>query len=301
MSINFSTSSPNGFKMIPKIDGIEFLSLGNIPKNADKSYQYLVLRLLSGTSGVRINSRTHRQTIDLTRISCNPQNSSGKSAIKSFLTDFILPSSIERFINKTISNNRVHYKDILGEFSHYFIQTQKGSHTAAFVFLYRILERILFSTPLLYTSTQTDYKSTFKDLKDLFGTDTKGEFGLYKTFLNQGKFIDPVTLEIPYTIQFRSAYGISEKYARLVATQSVSFVSTDISSAKIEIKFRDVSELLKCIRNRFFHTRTGDGQPNISIEKIIDPDEFFSFLNPIFCSYLSIVVVHSIAHDYRRL
>jgi hypothetical protein len=175
------------------------------------------------------------------------------------------------------------------------LQTERKCDTAAFVFLYRILERIYYTVPLLYVSTQSDYFGTFKDLKDILREDAVGELGLYRKFLEQGKFIDPVKLDITYKIDFSTAGSNAAGHYRVTDSKFKNFHLLDKANSQLEIKFRHVADLLSSLRNRFFHSRTGDGQGNIKIHEVHDTDEYFSYLNPIFCSYLATISLQTIA------
>jgi hypothetical protein len=204
----------------------------------------------------------------------------------------------EKFISKTLSDNRLFYQELLAEFTQYFTQTNKNAHTAAFIFLYRILERLSFSVPLLYASVSKDFLGTFKDLKDFILDDKGGELGFFKKFLNQGNFIDPNILDSRYTFRFISTRGCEDKYFKTLNKIYSDFEVVDNLTHSVECKFRNVPEMLKTIRNRFFHTRTGEGQYNISLRNLQDPDEFFRCVNSEFCGFLSIVTVHTLVKKY---
>lgn len=285
--------------MSPTIDGVTYAGLGNIPNNADRSYQYLLIRLLLGNLTLQQHGIELRQEANLFVLPPQKQQLRASPAFNNFLVDSGIGSTGKRFIQKTVADNRSFYKDVLSEFSNYFLQAKKESHTAAFVFLYRVLERFSFSIPLLYSSTQSDYIGTFNTLKNFFDDDLKGELGLFKVFLNQGTFIDPLILDFVFEVTFTSQHGYAANYFDLTRRQQTQFVSTDPAINKIEIRFRDVPELLKTLRNRFFHFRTGDGQQNIRIEHILNTDEFFSCVNPTFVSFLAIVALTSIAKKYK--
>jgi hypothetical protein len=285
--------------MSPTIDGITYANLGNIQANADKSYQYLLARLLLGNMTISQNRSTLRQSSNFHLLPPQLQAARPSPAFNAYLASSGLGCTGARFIQKTIADNRTFYKDVLSEFSNYFLQTHRDSHTAAFVFLYRVLERLSFSIPLLYSSTQSDYFGTFNQLKEFFSNDLQGELGLFKVFLNQGKFIDSLVLDFVYDLNFASSNGHAPKYFELARSMKAQYVSADATINKIEIKFREVPEMLKSIRNRFFHFRTGDGQKNIRLEDVWDTDEFFKNVNPIFASFLAFVVLTSIAKKYK--
>ena len=76
-------------------------------------------------------------------------------------------------------------------------------------------------------------------------------------------------------------------------------MSQDPLTNQVVIKFRDVTDLLVILRNRFFHSRTGDGKNNITVTQIINSDEFFGCVNMTFCSFLAIVALQTLAYQYQ--
>lgn len=284
--------------MTVQIAGSTMEGLGNLPQNAAQSYQYLLLRLLLGTATVSRSATSRKQTIDYSSLPATPQAKTASIAVKGFLIDYSIGGNVKRFLKATIADNREFYKEILSEFLNFEIHTARRSHTAAFVFLYRILERISYSVPLLYSSTQTDYRGTFRDLK-LVLEDAEGELGLFSKFLSQGKFIDPIKLQVVQKISFLTGNFNGDSYYKFTKKRCSGFVISDDVNKVLEIKFSDIHSLLKTIRNRFFHSRTGDGQDNITTIQMIDSDEYFSIINPIIASFLAIVTLQSIASKYH--
>ena len=285
--------------MATTIDGLNYSLPYSLPVDAEKSFPFLLIHLLIGSSTINRGSIATNQSIDYSILPPIPKIGNSKTAFKNFLKANNFDKSAEKFIRETIPENRKFYQDLLSEFSNHFTQTSKGCHTAAFVFLYRILERLSFSVPLLYCSTMRDYIGTFTDFKSLFTPDLGGELGLFKKFLKQGKFIDRIKLNITYEISFKSAQGLQLNYYNLTVKHGVQLVNLDPSNCKVEIKFCDIPELLITMRNRFFHSRTGDGKDNIQLSEIIDSDEYYECINPIFCSFLAIVTLQIIMHSYQ--
>ena len=273
--------------------------MGSLPKNASKSFQFLLIRLLTGTASVSNGKFTAKQRIDYSQLPPAVQTKKSSAVVMDFLAAYAVGGDPKLFIQATISDNRKFYQDLLGEFSNYYIQEQRGNQTAAFVFLYRILEKLSYSVPLLYCATQRDYLGTFNELKALFDDKVKGELGLFKKFLNQGRFIDPIKLDINYRLQFSSNRCHELKYFDLARKHHDDYFSEDSIAHQLEIKFRQVPELLIKLRNRFFHSLTGEDKHNIRLEEILDPDEFFACVNPVFCSFLSIVTLQTLARKYQ--
>lgn len=273
--------------------------MGRLPTGADRSFQYLLIRLLLGSASVSKGGSKCRQNIDFSSLPAVPQSKSGAAAVEDFLASYSVGGNVRKLITTTAADNREFYKEILSEFTHYFIQSARGNHAGAFVYLYRVLERLAYSVPLLYASTQRDYMGTFNDLKSILHSDKSGEIGLFKKLLRGRGFIDPLKLQVAQTITFRSSGGHQASYFQLTVSQFGDFSAQDATRASVEIVFENILEFMVTIRNRFFHSRTGDGQKNISTLAMIDPDEYFSCINKFCASFLAVVVLQTIATKYR--
>lgn len=285
--------------MAIQIAGAMLEGLGKIPKNAEQSYQYLLIRLLLGTATVSRGRVRGKQVIDYSSLPAISQTKTPAISMKDFLSSYSIGSNVARLIKVTRADNREFYKEILSEFINFQIQKMSGSNTSAFVFLYRILERVSYSVPLLYASSQSDFRGTFRDLKSILNADVDGDLGLFKKFLNQGKFIDAIKLQVPQKIAFATSTGNGTNYYKLTCDKFQKFTSTDQGALEVEIKFVDIPDLLITIRNRFFHSRIGDGRNNITTIDMIDSDEYFGKINPIIASFLAIVALQTISTKYH--
>ena len=67
----------------------------------------------------------------------------------------------------------------------------------------------------------------------------------------------------------------------------------------MELQFRNIPSFLVTVRNRLFHARTGDGQSNVKMQEVLDIDEYLGCLNPIFCNFLAIITLRTIASKYQ--
>lgn len=277
------------------INGVGYSFGSHLPKDGDKSFQFILVRLLIGPVKIFSVATKVVQSKNLSTVPDSIQvEKRGSAAFKIFASNYRLDLTPAQFIRKTISKNRSFYQDVLSEFSSHLIQSERKSHVAAFVFLYRLLERLSYSVPLLYTKSSHDFLGTFKSLQAMLAADASGELGFFKKFLNQGDFIDKTILDTTYTIDF-SLCNDRGKHSKTIDTLFSDFDSKDPSIYKFTIKFRDVQSLLVTLRNRFLHKRTGDGQQNISIKDLGDPDDFFSVVNEVFRSFLAVVILHTIA------
>lgn len=283
-----------------QISGISIEKLGKIPKDSDKSYQYLLIRFLLGTVEVSRDNIKKSQNIDFSSLPSVTQTNSPAKAVDVYIKSYNFGCSIYSFIKITRADNRLFFKEILSEFLNYQIHTNRENHTSAFIFLYRILERMSFSIPLLYASTESDFYNTFNDLKMALGDEKGGELGFFKKFLNKGKFIDNLKLQILLKISFSNSTVNSGTYTALTEKLFTKFSSIDKSRHEFEIKFAEIPDFLITLRNRFFHTRTGDGKQNITTLEMINSDEYFSSVNPVIANFLGISVLQIIASKYSK-
>lgn len=286
--------------MRASLDGISYNFSGRIPQNAERSYQFLLLRTLLGVIAIDRGSAKIKLNVDHSVFPGVPQLLSPAAAVSKFMREYGVAGGIQRFLRLTTSDNRTFYQNLLAEFANFHIETQKGSHASAFIYLYRILERMSFSVPLLYCSTSRDYAGTFNDLRAMFGPDSdkSGEHGFFKKFLSQGRIIERDILDSSYALDFSAAADNRNRYYSQIIRHSDKFLNGDEATCHLEIKFVDVPDLIRNVRNRFFHARTGDGQRNISLVEIHDAHGLFGCLNGVFLNFVALIVLHSLSHKY---
>lgn len=280
-------------------DGMIYLAGGRCPANAENSYQYLLVRLLVGALQVSKNSVQIQQQFDFSSLPHCLQVKTNTDAFTDFLSTSNVGGNAQKFIKATLADNRDFFRELLAEFGNYFVQTKRGNHGTAFVHLYRALERVLYSIPLLYSSTQLDFIGTFNELKSLFKEDFAGELGLFKKFLNLGRFIDRLKLDATSTITFSSIHGYQSDYFKLTNRIYNEFHSTDALNHQVSLTFKNTPDFLTTLRNRLFHARTGDGRSNVKMQEVLDIDEYLHCLNPTFCNFLAIVTLQIIATKYQ--
>ncbi|WP_426281243.1 hypothetical protein [Lysobacter soli] len=280
------------------LDGIDYSFSSRLPKNAERSSQYILLRVLLGAADVGRGAVRFKQSMDLSVWPAIKQSSRGAGSVRAYLSANV-GVSVDEFIKITTADNRRLFQEILAEFSNYFVATQRGAHATAFVYLYRTLERLSFSLPLLYFSTSSDFVGTFNDLKALFKEGGGGDLDLLRKFLLQGKLIDPLVLSMPRRMDFSPSPNGARFYAA-VTSRFTGFTLADPTRLQVEVEYRRVLGLFVMIRNRFFHLRSGDGQKNISSRDLHDADEFFCIANEMFCNFLAVLTLSSTARKYRK-
>lgn len=280
------------------LDGVGHRFRNRLPNNADKSPQYILIRLLLGTSTISDARSECALTHDYSSVPPVEQFKSGAEALRTFLATDVGCSQSE-FIRRTVADNRKFFREILAEFCQYFLQVQRGSHLSAFVCLYRLMEKVAFSVPLLYSSTMTDFSKTFDEMRKYFSGASGGEISFFKKFVGTGRLVDNQILDVVLPISLSSQSGFRGNYFKILNDLYDRFEVVDESSHTFDIKFRNLADLLVCLRNRFLHSLSGDWRNNIASIDICDPDEFFGQINPLFCSYLANVVLQCLAKKYQ--
>lgn len=83
-----------------------------------------------------------------------------------------------------IHRNKNFFESLNNEFCNFYYHTSKENHTVAFLHLYRILEYVSYSFPVLYAASTKDFSKSFDILKTLFSGDKdKGELKVFKDFI----------------------------------------------------------------------------------------------------------------------
>ena len=251
-----------------------------MPAAASNSFQYLLLRLLIGALYVRRGTILVKQGTDYSIFPAAPQVRSGRLAVDHALAQFGRAGGGSAYIAHTASLNRTIYRDLLAEYSNYFIQRASGSHVAAFLSVYRIIERISFTAPLISVLSSRDHVKYFDTLKSFFGGKDEGELKLLSRCIGSGHFVESAFLDLPVAVTFNSPSGYaSDHFAVAKSYLADKFYLSDPSLARFELKVRDCADACVVLRNRFFHFASGGWQNNISLVSLKDPDEFFACLN----------------------
>ena len=212
------------------------------------------------------------------------------------LNESIDPEDLDNFFNNVRfkRKNENFFNRLENEFCNFLTYQEKGSYTTAFIFIYRILEVISFSFPLIYASKTYDFKHTYAELKNMFNSNNgkqNGELGFLKSAIKV-MFDSSDLYETSIDFELSDELDKNEKLYK--AVQSIwkenLFHEDTIPNSKISISFGDVSSFIVTIRNRFFHL-LNRGDKNLESIEIIDPDYFFSKLNRPLFSWVCVIYI----------
>ena len=133
--------------------------------------------------------------------------------------------------------------------------------------------------------------SSFNQLKELMvGDKEKKELGFFKVFIKtlyEGDSISSTSIDI--YIRANDSKVKKQMYKVLEEVSGISVMHEDsMEFDKFSIKFCEMGSFIVNVRNRFFHNLNG-GATNIESNRIVDSDEFFSFINPMAMHWVSMV------------
>jgi hypothetical protein len=193
---------------------------------------------------------------------------------------------VDRHLRRSLIH-QAYYKEVLAELVQFFLRSDQGEHTVAFLHAYRILERISFVFPLLFAVRAANYTSAFTSLKEYFKGGIDSELKLMRKF--QDSSIDASTKDAPCVLDFGGLDASITRSCFDVARRCVSDgdVVSDVAPV-LEIKSQALLTLLINLRNRYFHYSVNESA-NISVSEIGDSDDFFEIVNSSLLNWLSVL------------
>ncbi|WGY47019.1 hypothetical protein [Vibrio sp. ABG19] len=280
-------------------DNLPLRVFNSLPENlkisGDKDAEILlILRLLSGNvellhkyKNKTVKSRVNYFSSDLSSFK------NWKTEFPSYISDDIKSDDLALFINNTKYINRNFYSVILSEISQFIFHKDRKSHTSAFIYIYRILEKISYAFPLIYTSKTQDFQKSFNVLKELMvGDSEKKELGFFKVFIKtlyREDSISDTSVDIEFLASDNDVKSQMFREVKSVIPSEAIHGDTD-EPDKLSIKYCEMGSFIINIRNRFFHNLNG-GAKNIESNKIVDSDELFSFINPAAMYWIATVLL----------
>ncbi|HCQ9877339.1 hypothetical protein ACT4U9_02945 [Acinetobacter baumannii] len=201
-------------------------------------------------------------------------------------------------LEKNLGNqiNRGFYDEILNEFYHYFYEISKGNQTTGFLHLYRILERIAIALPLVYAAHSNNYKGVYNDLKKFILDEKTGELAVLKKFI--ASFIEDIILDQSIDINFPTLVNDWHKN-HFRALKKFNLQEGSNPNISLTYKFKNIIDLIIKTRNSYFHALTGANN-SFTLDEVVHNDAFFEPLNPVFCNWLSYIILKIIKLEISR-
>ncbi|MXS69684.1 hypothetical protein GSF70_00470 [Flavobacteriaceae bacterium W22] len=200
-------------------------------------------------------------------------------------------------------SNRKFYKSIEVELIKCLIAYKSDKFLESFIYLYRIIEGISYSIPLIFVSKKDDYNKTYHDLQSYFGKDKDGELLFFKRFVSETfKDEDFYSSNITIDLNLVDIEELRPKYYELYLKKvNEKFVLDKSDNSFIKIKFIGYYDLLIELRNRFFHNLKGSWQENFDSTELMFPDQFFKPITLHGINWLSIILFEIIKFDLQKI
>jgi len=233
-----------------------------------------------------------------------PRSKSSLSILPKYISDSLTLENLSEVLSnkKEINKNKLFFESLNDEFCNFYYNTHKGNHTLAFLHLYRVLEFISYTFPVIYASSTKDFSKSFDLLKDLFSKEKdQGELKVFKYFITK-----VMSIEKDYERLYIDIDIISDlaEYNERIYSSIINICENEIfekdrnnPSSRISIKFSEFSSFIITIRNRFFHLKNSNGN-NLKSVDIVDSDHFFSLINNKCAYFLSLVTITVIKNSY---
>ncbi|WP_345243244.1 hypothetical protein [Pontibacillus salipaludis] len=273
-----STYTTDIFKYIEKLPSRSSSKLPEVLQFTNPSAEAILFRLLMGTidlhhihEGVDIKQRKNYSMF-------GSVTSNHRLSYRTFedcpITLQDDPESIDKYFKKNRSNNKL-FENVLSEISYYFYYKNKNSYSSGFIHLYRCLEYLSFSFPMIYASKSHEYIGTFKKLQSFFKGDIS-ELKFFKRFLST--LLDSTTQSIYIDVNLRAtSHTLIDNYKSII-DDLLQGKDYSYNNYIFSIKCIDYYDFLLKLRNRFFHFLSGSTNNNIPTTKI-HVEEFFENIN----------------------
>lgn len=283
------------YKYRCKIRNNELLQLPDQLKMPNTSSCGILLELVMGKMEI-LNSNgeiLYDQETNYAKLPAEIQNTHTYEQFNEILNTDVLDNTCRSICNRFMLYDRTNnfiYEHILNELTQYFLVHQ-SSPCEGFVHLYRALEFMSYSFPLIYASKSRSYRGTYDSLKKFLSGDGGGELKFFEKFLKE-IFDSDIAYQYEFEVYVDSD-NIEELKSEFQEIFKIDFFTFEGNT--LVFKFRNVMELFIGIRNRYFHMLLGQGKNNfLNIE--YDKNDLFRSLNPIFVNWLVIIFVKIIQH-----
>lgn len=225
---------------------------------------------------------------------------SGTTVLDNFPPELLI-KDLDQYFKKARENKKF-YDSIEIELLKCLIADYEKRYLESFFYLYRVIEGICYSIPLMYVSKNKDYNKTYSELQGFFGKDKDGELAFFKRFVaetfNKEDFYKSNILIDLHQIEIEEIRPVYYKiYLEKLKNKTA---SQPIENESIEVKFIVFYDLMIELRNRFFHNSKGSWQENLESTNLLFPDLFFKPLISHGLNWISIILFEIIKNDFAK-
>lgn len=262
-----------------------------------------IFRLISGTINCEdeYKNKVYKFRNNFTTFPYETNNKlSAKTVLNNFPTELKIKDLDKYF--KTARNNKKFYDSIEIELLKCLIANHDQRYLESFFYLYRIIEGISYSIPLMYVSKNKDYNKTYGELQAFFGKDKDGELAFFKRFISttfqEEDFYKSNLLIDLHLIDIEEIRPVYYKiYLEKLKNRTV---GQPTENESMSVQFITFYDFIIELRNRFFHNAKGSWQSNLESTNLLFPDLFFKPLINHGINWISIILFEIIKNDFAK-
>lgn len=207
-------------------------------------------------------------------------------------------TEISKFIqnidnNFDFSSNYEFYKTIFLEYIACLYANKKKHGIVSLIHIYRILERISYTLPLLYAKNSNDYKGTYNYFKNFFNNSDRnmGELSFLKKAINSILDVTEKRFMFSYELNMDEGKALRDCLIN-IKNFDKNILEYNDRCVNFNLSIEDSIVFLINIRNSFFHALSG--KPHITLDKLPTPNSTFLKLTTNFINTLSFITVKTI-------
>ncbi len=267
-----------------------------------------IFRLISGTINCTdtYDSKVYKFRVNYSNFPFTTNIKISQSIVLNNFPDEVKLKDLNEYFKRSRFNSKF-YGSIEPELIKCLIAVEKNNHLEAFFYLYRVIEGISYSIPLIYVSKHRNYDKTYKQLQSFFIKEQDGELAFFKRFLSE-TFKDEDFFKSTIDIDFNSIdmLDLREAYYKIYLEKingrpmSGRGLKGQTLNQEIKLSFIGFYDFMILIRNRFFHLTKGTWQENLSSTEILYPDYFFKPIINHGLNWVALVIFEIIKVDFEK-
>lgn len=275
---------------------IDFEKYNKLPQELNiskKSPICLLLELVMGNIFVlsHDNKILYRGKDDYTKLPINKKDNNVYNQFKTVLGINDFEDETVQICNKFFKRERKNafvYQHVLNEITQ-FLVCNKKTPCEGFLHLYRALEFMGYSFPLIYATQSRNFKGSYDSLRKFFREENKNisELEFFRNFLKL-LYSDS---EFEYNYKFEACiYSNNFNELKMEFLKCINSNHFNFEDQILQIEFKYMGNILADLRNKYFHMSIGQKQNNF-YSMGYDKNDLFNAINPIFANWLICVFV----------
>ena len=267
-----------------------------------------IFRLISGTINCTdtYDNKVYKFRVNYSNFPFTTNDKVNQSVVLNNFPDEVKLKDLDKYFKRSRFNSKF-YGSIEPEIIKCLIAVEKNNHLEAFFYLYRVIEGISYSIPLIYVSKHKNYDKTYKQLQSFFSNEQDGELAFFKRFLYE-TFKEEDFFKSTIDINFSSIdmVDLREAYYKIYSEKIVNKpmsgkgLKGQTLNQEIKLSFIGFYDFMILIRNRFFHLTKGTWLENLSSTEILYPDYFFKPIINHGLNWIALVIFEIIKVDFEK-